>query len=61
MVPLNEYRGRVMLYLFRLNGHVNEMEMLDYIEEEFGAYPDGLGNLFFDTEEQESWFILRFS
>ena len=33
-------------------------EVLNFIEKEYGAYPDGIGNLWFDTEAQEIMFIL---
>ena len=29
------------------------------IKEQFGGYPDGLGNILFDTEEGELLFILK--
>ena len=31
------------------------------IIESYGGFPDGLGNILFDTDEQETMFILRWS
>jgi hypothetical protein len=33
--------------------------MWEDLKEQFGAYPDGVGNIWFDTEEGEAWFILK--
>lgn len=35
--------------------------VLKFIEKEYGAYPDGIGHLHFNTEAQEIMFRLRFS
>lgn len=61
MIRYNDYKLKVMLHLFRTTGQANDLDVLDYIEEKYGAYPDGFGNLFFDSEQQECWFILRWS
>ena len=31
------------------------------LKEQFGAYPDGAGNIWFDTPEGEMLFILKFA
>jgi hypothetical protein len=31
------------------------------LEEQFGAYPDGTGNIWFDTPEGELAFILKYA
>lgn len=36
-------------------------KMWNDLAEQFGAYPNGLGNICFDTDEGEAWFILKYA
>ena len=40
---------------------LNGEKMWTDLAEQFGAYPDGVGNIWFDTELGETLFILKFS
>lgn len=42
-----------------LGSELNAEQMWDDLMEQFGAYPDGVGNICFDTEEGELFFILK--
>jgi hypothetical protein len=40
---------------------LNTAQMWEDFMEQFGAYPDDTGNIWFDTEEGEAWFMLKFA
>jgi hypothetical protein len=61
MIQLDDYKNRIMWHVFTLNNRADMPSVLDYIQREHGGYPDGLGNLIFDSEEQKMWFLMRWS
>jgi hypothetical protein len=61
IIRFDDYKGRVMWHVFTLSNRADMPAVLDYIKAEYGGYPDGLGNLLFDNEEQKMWFLLRWS
>jgi hypothetical protein len=61
MINFDDYKYKVMLHLLRERGHANITQVLDFIQQEYGGYPDGVGGLLFDTEQQETWFVLRWT
>jgi hypothetical protein len=61
MINFDDYKHKVMLHLLRERGHANITQVLDFIQQEYGGYPDGVGGLLFDTEQQETWFVLRWT
>jgi len=61
MIEFDKYKGKIMWHVFTLNNRADYPAVLDFIEQEYGAYPDGFGNLLFDTEQQKTMFLLRWA
>lgn len=61
MIKLDDYKGRLMWHLFTLHNRADYAMILEYVEQEHGGHYDGQGNLIFDTPEQETWFVVRWS
>jgi hypothetical protein len=61
VINFDDYKHKVMLHLLQERGHADTTQVLDFIEQEYGGYPDGFGGLLFDTPQQETWFVLRWT
>jgi hypothetical protein len=60
-IKFDDYRNKIFLHLLKTRNGGNISDCWKLIENECGAYPDGLGGILFDSIEGQTFFMLKYS